>query len=321
VAVFRSPNNNTKSLDGTEYMANLVEKVLIVDDDEVLCRTLADIMDFLGHDIRIARDGFQALKIIDDEPFAIVISDIELPGIDGLMLIKKLKEKLPELDIISMTGYATKYSYTDVISNGASDFIAKPFGVDEMEAKLNRIIRERSTKKELKKMNEELLKLSINDDLTGLHNRRHFYNKLKEEMMRARRQGRSLFLIMFDLDNFKSYNDRYGHIEGDKILQNVGKAILISIRKNVDAGFRYGGDEFTAIIPEANKSQTLDISRRIRQSCKAFSPNPINISLGFSELKDDYDVEAFVSSADQAMYAAKTSKVDKPVMYGEKLKV
>ena len=140
-------------------------------------------------------------------------------------------------------------------------------------------------------------------------------------MMRARRQGRSLFLIMFDLDNFKSYNDRYGHIEGDKILQNVGKAILISIRKNVDAGFRYGGDEFTAIIPEANKSQTLDISRRIRQSCKAFSPNPINISLGFSELKDDYDVEAFVSSADQAMYAAKTSKVDKPVMYGEKLKV
>jgi len=300
-------------------MANLGEKVLIVDDDEVLCRTLADMMDFLGHDIRIARDGFQALRLIDEESFAIVISDIELPGIDGLMLIKKLKEKLPEIDIISMTGYETRYSYTDVIGNGASDFIAKPFGVDEMEAKLNRIIGERNTKKELKTMNAELLKLSIHDDLTGLYNRRHFYNKLKEEMMRARRQGRSLFLIMFDLDDFKSYNDNYGHIEGDKVLQNVGKATLASIRKNVDAGFRYGGDEFTAIIPEANKSQTLEISKRIRQSCKAFSPNPINISLGFSELEDDYDVEAFVSSADQAMYAAKTSKVDKPVIFGEKL--
>jgi diguanylate cyclase (GGDEF)-like protein len=276
-------------------------------------------MDFLGHDIRIARDGFQALKLIDEAPFDIVISDIELPGIDGLMLIKKLKEKLPDLDIISMTGYATKYSYTDVISNGASDFIAKPFGVDEMEAKLNRIIRERNTKRELKKMNEELLKLSINDDLTGLYNRRHFYNKLKEEMMRARRQRHSLFLIMFDVDNFKSFNDNYGHIEGDKVLKNVGQAIQGSIRKNVDAGFRYGGDEFTVIIPEANRSQTLDISKRMRQSCKDFSPNPINISLGFSELEDDYDVEAFVGSADQAMFAAKTSKADKPVIYGEKL--
>lgn len=301
-------------------MAKIGEKVLIVDDDEVLCRTLADMMDFLGHDIRIARDGFQALKLIDEEPFDIVISDIELPGIDGLMLIKKLKEKLPEIDIISMTGYATKYSYTDVISNGASDFIAKPFGVDEMEAKLNRIIRERNTNKELKKMNEELLKLSINDDLTGLYNRRHFYNKLKEEMMRARRQRHSLFLIMFDVDNFKSFNDNFGHIEGDKVLKNVGQAIEGSIRKNVDAGFRYGGDEFTVIIPEANKRQTLDISKRMRQSCKDFSPNPINISLGFSELRDDYDVEAFVASADQAMFAAKTSKVDKPVIHGEKLK-
>jgi diguanylate cyclase (GGDEF)-like protein len=278
-------------------------------------------MDFLGHDIRIARDGFQALKLTDEAPFDVVISDIELPGIDGLMLIKKLKEKIPEIDIISMTGYATKYSYTDVISNGASDFIAKPFGVDEMEAKLNRIIRERNTRKELKKMNEELLKLSIHDDLTGLFNRRHFYNKLKEEMMRARRQRHSLFLIMFDVDNFKSFNDNYGHIEGDKILKNVGQAIQSSIRKNVDAGFRYGGDEFTVIIPEANKRQTLDISRRMRESCKKFSPNPINISLGFSELKDDFDVEAFVSCADQAMFEAKTSKVDKPVFYGEKLKV
>jgi len=292
--------------------------VLIVDDDEVLCRSLADMMDYLGHDIRIARDAFQALSLTDGEPFDIVISDIELPGMDGLMLVKKLKEKLPEIDIISMTGYATKYSYTDVISNGASDFIAKPFGVDEMEAKLNRIIRERNANKELRKMNEELLKLSINDDLTGLYNRRHFYNKLKEEMMRARRQRHSLFLIMFDVDSFKRFNDNYGHIEGDNVLKNVGKAVLASIRKNVDAGFRYGGDEFTVIIPEANKSQTLDISQRIRQSCKAFSPNPVNISLGFSELRADYDVEAFVSSADQAMFAAKASKADKPVFYGEK---
>ena len=296
------------------------EKILIVDDDEAICQTIADMVNVLGYDVRIARDGFQALKIIDEEPFAIVIADIKLPRIDGLSLIKKIKEKFPGIDIISMTGYTSKYSYTDVIQTGSSDFITKPFGIDELEAKLNRIFRERNIKKELKKMNEELLKLSINDDLTGLYNRRHFYAKLKEEMMRAKRQHRSLFLIIFDLDGFKKFNDTFGHIEGDKILKNVGKAINACIRKNVDSGFRYGGDEFTIIVPEANKEQTIKISERIRQSCKNFFPNPINISLGLVELKDEFNVETFVSCADQAMYKAKTSKKNKIVIYGEKSK-
>jgi diguanylate cyclase (GGDEF)-like protein len=293
------------------------EKILVVDDDEALCQTLAEMMDVLGHNSKTARDGSQALKILEEEPFNIVISDIKLPGIDGLSLIKKIKEKSPETDIISITGYGSKYSYTDVIKNGASDFITKPFVVDEMEAKLNRIIRERNIKNELKELNKELLKLSINDDLTGLHNRRHFYTKLKEEMSRARRQRRSLFLIMFDLDNFKKYNDTYGHIEGDQLLKNVGKVILLSIRNNVDSGFRYGGDEFTIIIPEANQEQTIMISERILQSCKNINPRPINISMGLAELKDEHDVETFVACADKAMYKAKTSEKNKIVIYGE----
>jgi len=293
------------------------EKILVVDDDEAICQTLADMMGVLGHNSKTARDGFQALKILEEEPFNIVISDIKLPGIDGLSLIKKIKEKSPETDIISITGYVSKYSYTDVIKNGASDFITKPFVVDEMEAKLNRIIRERNIKNELKELNKELLKLSINDDLTGLHNRRHFYAKLKEEIIRARRQLRSLSLIMFDLDNFKKYNDTHGHIEGDRLLKNVGKVILLSIRNNVDSGFRYGGDEFTIIIPEANQKQTIMISERMLQSCKNINPRPINISMGLAELKDEHDVETLVACADKAMYKAKASEKNKIVIHGE----
>lgn len=296
------------------------EKILIIDDSKSICKLLSDMMIVLGHENKVAMDGYEALKILAEEPFSIVISDIELPGIDGLSLIKKIKEKFPEIDVISMTGYESKYSYTDVIRAGASDFITKPFVFEEIEAKLNRIIRERNFKKELEKKNEELLKLSIHDDLTELYNRRYFYSKLEEEMIRARRQHRSLFLIMFDIDKFKEYNDTYGHIEGDKLLKNVGKAILSSIRKNVDAGFRYGGDEFTVIIPEANKEQAIKIVERIRKSCKNFSHKPVNISVGLAELKDDYDVETFVSCADQAMYQAKNYRKNKTVIYGENSK-
>ena len=293
------------------------EKVLIVDDEDYVRQTLFDMLTLLGHNSETANDGIRALQILDEERFFLVISDMEMPSIDGITLIKKIKEKLPDTDIISITGYKAKYSYTDVIRAGAADFITKPFGVDEIEAKLNRIIRERNIKEELKRKTEELLKLSIKDDLTGLYNRRHFYTKLEEEMSRSRRQRRTLFLMMFDLDEFKKYNDTYGHVEGDKVLRNVADAVLCSIRKNVDSGFRYGGDEFTIIVPEANQEQAVMVSGRICQSCNNISPQPVQISVGLAELRESYDVETFVSTADQAMYKAKASKDNKIVIFGQ----
>lgn len=293
------------------------EKILIVDDEDTIRQALSEMMATLGHYSKTAGNGFQALRMLEKEPFFVVISDMEMPCIDGLELIQQVKENFPETEVISITGYGNKYSYTDVITAGATDFITKPFGINEIAAKLNRIIRERDIKNELKKTTEELLKLSIKDDLTGLYNRRHFYTKLEEEMIRSRRQHRSLFLMMFDLDGFKKYNDTYGHIEGDKILKNVAEAIHLSIRKNVDAGFRYGGDEFTIIIPEANQEQALMISGRIRQSCMNLDSHPVDVSIGLAAIQDDYDIETFVSCADRAMYQAKTSKGNKIIIFGQ----
>ena len=294
--------NNCQSL----FLISM-EKILIVDDSKTICQILADMMNSLGYENKVAADGMQALTMLKEEVFSVVISDIEMPGMDGLTLIKKIKEEYPGMDIITITGFGTKYSYPEVIKTGASDFIIKPFGLDEITAKLNRIFRERTIKHQLEEKNAELLLLSINDDLTGLYNRRHFYNQLEKEIIRARRQNRTLFLIMLDLDEFKKFNDTYGHLEGDRVLKEVGKAINKSIRNNVDEGFRYGGDEFTVIIPEANQQQTMQIAKRIQESCGAIKPLPIEISLGLAELTDNYDVESFVRCADQAMYLAKNS--------------
>ncbi len=155
------------------------------------------------------------------------------------------------------------------------------------------------------KLERELLELSITDGLTGLYNQRHFYKELDREMERAKRQKTTLCLLLFDLDGFKAYNDLNGHLEGDKVLKSVGEAVMMSIRK-MDSAFRYGGDEFTVILPGARKKEGILVAERIR---KSFEKIPclkqISLSIGLVEFDPHYDLTTFVNDADEAMYAAK----------------
>jgi diguanylate cyclase (GGDEF)-like protein/PAS domain S-box-containing protein len=155
------------------------------------------------------------------------------------------------------------------------------------------------------KLERELLELSITDGLTGLHNQRHFFKELDQEMERARRQKTPLCLLLFDLDAFKAYNDLNGHLEGDKVLKSVAEAVVKSIRR-MDSAFRYGGDEFTVILPGAGKKEGILVAERIR---KSFEKIPylqqISLSIGLVEFDTQYDLTTFVNHADAAMYAAK----------------
>ena len=112
---------------------------------------------------------------------------------------------------------------------------------------------------------------------------------------------------MFDLDNFKRYNDLYGHLEGDKVLRKIGEIVSHSIRSNVDSGYRYGGDEFAALLIGASLDQALTIAERIRSSIEQAGFQNITVSVGLAEFKNHFDLEEFVKSADDAMYVAKHS--------------
>jgi diguanylate cyclase (GGDEF)-like protein/PAS domain S-box-containing protein len=155
------------------------------------------------------------------------------------------------------------------------------------------------------RLEKELLKLSITDGLTGLHNQRHFYNELDREMERTRRQRSALSLLLFDLDDFKAFNDIHGHLEGDKVLKSVAQAVLKSIRR-MDSAYRYGGDEFTVILPGAGKAEGTRVAERIR---KTFDKTPylqkIKLSIGLVEFDPQYDLPSFIKRADEAMYTAK----------------
>jgi diguanylate cyclase (GGDEF)-like protein len=158
---------------------------------------------------------------------------------------------------------------------------------------------------EKEKLEEEIRRLSITDGLTGLFNHRHFFKTLEIELARLKRQKTTLSLMMFDLDNFKKFNDLHGHLEGDKVLKKVGQIISRTIRNKVDSAYRYGGDEFAILLVGASLDHSLMIAERIRSSIEQAGFQNITGSIGLVEFEDRFDLEGFVKAADDTMYVAK----------------
>ncbi len=287
------------------------QKILIVDDDASIRELLAQFLDRKGFAHADAENGRKALDLLEHHSFTIIITDLIMPQIDGLELLKIVKQSWPETDVLVMTGFTKNFSYTDVIYAGASDFIQKPFSLDEIEAKLKRVIRERQLRHALKR-------LSVRDGLTDLYNRRYFDQKLQEEAARAIRQKYPLFLVMIDLDRFKELNDEYGHQEGDRILNVLAKVLKTSTRKNVDLAFRFGGDEFAVLIPYASQNQAEAIAQRIRTNFLKKDVKSVTLSMGLAKLGQGDDADALshqlVTHADQALYTAKKEGGDKLVV-------
>jgi diguanylate cyclase (GGDEF)-like protein len=158
---------------------------------------------------------------------------------------------------------------------------------------------------------EKLKKLAITDGLTNLFNSRHFYNQLEVEIDRSNRYKPPLSLLLLDIDNFKIYNDTYGHLEGDKVLFRLGQIIKSCLRK-MDSAYRYGGEEFTVILPETGGKEALNVAQRIRTTVKAekFFPEPekavsITISIGVTEFYPKEEITNLIQRADKAMYMSK----------------
>jgi len=275
------------------------EYILIVDDEAIIRESLTELLSAVGFNTDTAENGKIALNKIRKNFYTFLLTDINMPELDGLELIKTVRKEKYNISIITMTGHDKSFTYMDVVNAGANDFLAKPFKIDEIEAKIKRITIERDIK-------EELARLSITDSLTRLFNQRHFNYKLKEEVKRAKRQNRPLSLVLLDLDKFKKYNDSYGHLAGDKMLTKAGKVILSHIRENVDIAFRYGGDEFAVILVDADENTAKYIRNRLE---KGFEKGcEITASVGISTYMKEMDVKNFIAMADENLYKAKNEK-------------
>jgi diguanylate cyclase (GGDEF)-like protein len=154
------------------------------------------------------------------------------------------------------------------------------------------------------------------DGLTGLYNRRYLYQELERELARSRRYGHPLSLVICDLDNFKMYNDQYGHLAGDDLLRELGEMMNSYIRKS-DTAFRYGGEEFAVILPHTDQGSALVLAERLREAInqKSFlireklQIGHITISIGVASYPEDaVEVDSLINSADMALYEAKKTK-------------
>jgi len=273
------------------------EAILVVDDDQRVCEVLKELLGALQFSVAGALSGAEALKMLKEKPYTFILADVRMPEMDGMALIRRSRADFPGVCIIAMTGYAEEYKYVDIINAGANDFLKKPIDIAELEAKIVRCISERDLKRVLSR-------LSITDSLTGLFNQRQFYMRLGEEIVRSKRQKHPLALILLDLDNFKEYNDKHGHIAGDQALKHVGKAIQRSIREGVDSGYRYGGDEFAIILIDSDIPIAEEIGKRVKMAIR--DSGDLRASLGYAVYKGDMNLTDFVKLADANLYRSKT---------------
>ncbi len=286
--------------------------VLIVDDDEDINKPIEQYLKNLKYNVKIAVNAKQALNTLKTFKADVVITDIAMHGMDGLELTKIVKTKYHS-DVIVMTGYSPEYSYEKTIKAGASDFIFKPFNFDELNLRLSRVLKEAEAKKERIILLKKLEKLAITDALTKLYNSRHFFSQIKTEIMRYYRYSRNLSLLILDIDFFKRYNDNWGHLEGDKVLMQIGK-IIKSCMRYMDTAYRYGGEEFAIILPETGIEEASVVGARIKDiiDTHVFEPEPgvkqsITISIGATELVEGEDFKSFIKRADKALYMSKAN--------------
>lgn len=280
--------------------------ILIVDDEELIRMTLSVTIASFGFHCIVASDGLEAIEILKRTKCDLVLSDIIMPNMDGLELLKYIKANQPATDVIIATGFSDRASYADVIKAGAIDFIKKPIDYFELEAKLARALRERQLVRELEQ-------LSMCDSLTSLLNRRAFDFRFLGEVERAHRQAYELFLAVIDVDNFKEYNDNYGHQRGDKVLVSLGKILDECTRNSVDMTFRLGGDEFAVLLPQTNATQATEIVQRILLHFVENNFGGTTLSIGIVSCRRnpvislEQDGEKMKERADKAMYEAKQS--------------
>ncbi len=292
-------------------------QVLLVEDDLAMQRLIAKWLVSAGYEVSSVRNGRDAMTMIETCCPNIVLTDWDMPDVDGLALCKWIRsQQLPRYvyTIVSTVRSGTP----DVIrclESGADDFLRKPIDRGELLARFMAGMRV----SELEKRLNELANL---DSLTGLASQRLFYERMQVEWTRAQRYGLPLSCVMIDIDYFKRVNDCYGHPVGDVVIRTMAETLRENCR-SCDVISRYGGEEFCALLPETDEFHAAAWAERIRKEvarrCITVKGREITITASFGvaqQLADTSFPSALVDLADQSLLVAKRSGRDRVVSYG-----
>jgi two-component system cell cycle response regulator len=296
--------------------------ILVVAAQEDVREILQEAMVMAGYQCMTAANGSEALDRLSENTIDVVITDVKIPSMDGLELTAQIR-KMHDADVIVMAGFSDDCTFEDIIAKGASELLFKPVNISELYTRIKRVLREKTIILErntaiqkLRESEQYYQELSTTDGLTKIFNTRQFYSNLRTEIERSRRYNHPLTVLMLDIDDFKRYNDTYGHLEGDKVLVRFAEIIKDCLRQS-DTAYRYGGEEFSVILPVTAGEQGVSAAERVRTMLRTevFMPRSgskvrVTVSIGAAEYLKDEDMMVFLRRADQNLYLAKAAGKD-----------
>jgi diguanylate cyclase (GGDEF)-like protein len=292
-------------------------RLLLVEDEPTQRMMLERQLKKAGYIVETAENGEEALRKILEGKFHILLTDWDMPGMDGPTLCKRVREAQLEtyLYILLLTGHLTTDDVVQGLGAGANDYIKKPANPAELQARLNAGSRIVQLEQSLREAKEKIQLLSITDPLAGTFNRRYLNDQLLKEVERARRYRRPLSAVMADIDRFKRINDERGHAAGDEVLKRFADLAKEVLRPS-DWIARYGGEEFVLVLPETDAMGGAIAAEKLRAAL-ASTPMPlasgdleVTCSFGVAALsssKQSHDVAAaaMLKEADAALYTSK----------------
>jgi two-component system cell cycle response regulator len=278
-------------------------RILVVDDDVSLLETMRDGLSLKGYHCETAENATTALGLISKNTFDSMVTDVMLPDMTGFELTEKVKKLKPDIVVIIMTGFIEEFSYKDATESGASDFIKKPFTLNELIARV-----EHAT------MHEELHTISLHDDLTGLYNRRGFFTLAEHLLRTAKRQQTGLSMLYCDLDDLKGINDALGHQKGDWALIDAANVLKETFRDS-DIIARIGGDEFIVMPIETTEESLEIVVNRLQRAVETDNARSkreyrLSISTGaaYFDPRSPITIDELLSQADKSMFKQKRTR-------------
>ncbi len=306
--------NDIKYLDYTiqtiqRLYKNRTHKVLVVDDSMVFRKQMQNMLENLFFEVTAVSHGEEALGMLSVKPdISLVITDYNMPVMDGLELTLKIRETYTkdELCILALSGNSDDEVSALFLKHGANDYIGKPFSKEEFSCRVNNSI-------EALENIQKITQYANRDYLTGLYNRRYFYQSVSEYIEQIQDNGEQCAIAMIDIDHFKKVNDTYGHDVGDKVIVSLSDILRSGTNPN-DVVARFGGEEFCIVLKNIDRNSSREILERLRESVESFTLEideqtivKFTISLG-AVLHDPAEtLDDSVNASDMLLYKAKNS--------------
>jgi len=305
--------------------------VLLVDDQamvgEAIRRALLSEEDIDFHFCPRAED---AVGIAEKTQPTVILQDLVMPGVDGLTLVRQYRSNplTADIPIIVLSSKEDAMIKRDAFATGVNDYMVKLPDTIELIARIryhsrsynNQLQRDaayralRESQQQLQKTNFELQRLTNTDGLTGIANRRYFDDYLGAEWKRAMRMQEEISLLLIDVDNFKLYNDTYGHVAGDLVLKQVAKAMEASVVRSSDLCARFGGEEFSVILPNTNIDGARAAGEKVREMVESLQIDHVHsvsgilsVSIGAATFipQEEDNRSDLIHLADKRLYRAK----------------